>query len=465
MNFHILFAFGLYFSVLISIALFFYKRSNSASNYIGANKSLNYWVTAIAAQSSDMSSWLFMGLPGILYMSGLIEIWEVLGLIVFNYLNWRFVAQKLRTETEKENSQTFSDFFEKKFGGNLGTIRMVTAIISIVFFVCYIAAGLCAVGKLFESVFGLSYHIGMLTGLAITVSYLLIGGLVAVAWCDLFQGLFLLMMIGIVPIIAYFKIGGWQIIQNAAILRNVPLTLFPKSKSIFDIFCLFAGFGLGYFGQLHILVNFIGIKDAKKIKFARYVGVTWQILALTAAVLVGLIGIAYFPQGLANPELVFVAMVNKLFSPFSAGFILCAIFAATVAVLDSQILVIASTFTQDLYKHFFNKKASNKNLVWTFRFATILLPLISFAIASGDRSTIYSMVKYAWSGLGSSFGPLMIMSLYGKNINVHGALSGILSGAIVSGFWPLLQTNVPSIIPGFFVSLASIFIISGITKK
>ncbi|MBT3455492.1 sodium/proline symporter [bacterium] len=463
---YIFLAFGFYFFVLIGIALFFYKRVTCAQSYASGNKSLNYWVTAIAAQSSDMSSWLFMALPGIFYTTGLVQCWEVFGIIIFNYLNWKFVAPKLRTQTEKTNSITLSDFFEKKLGDNRGAIHLITALVAMVFFTCYISAGLFAMGRLFESLFGISYHIGMLIGITLTVSYILIGGFIAMAWSDFFQGVFLLFMLGIVPIIAFFNTGGCGAIESAAILRNVPLTLLPESTSLFDIFILVCGFGLGYFGQSHILINFMGIKNPKEMKFARRVGVTWQILALTASSATGIIAIAYFAKGISNPELIFSTMANQLFNPFIAGLVLCGVFAATITTIDTQILVVATTFTHDLYEQLFTtKKTSKRHLLWVSRIATIVFPMISFWVAYSNKATIYGVVKYAWSGLGSSFGPLVLTSLYCKKINLYGGVAGIIVGGVVSGLWPLLHSNMPSVIPGFMLSLSSILLVSGITKK
>ena len=464
MNMYIASSFIVYFTILLGIALIGYKRVKNADDYISGNKSLNYWITAIAAQSSDMSSWVFMGLPGAIYVNGLFEGWTIIGLLFFTYLNWKFIAPKIRIASEATNSITLSDYFSKRFNDHSGSLRLLTVIISIIFFTFYISSGLVGMGYFFETVFAIPYNIGMLIGLTITVSYIVIGGLIAIAWCDLFQGIFLLIMISAVPFVALSRIGGWHAIQQAALLRHVPLTLFPASKNFLDAIFLSCGWGLGYFGQAHILINFMGINDVKKMKYARYVGILWQLCILLAALFIGIIGIAYFANGISDPELVFIVMVQNLLAPFTSGLVLCAILAAIITTLDTQILVLASTFTHDFYKQFIKGKSSFSMLTIS-RMATILFPLMAFFIALYNKATIYDLVKYAWSGLGSSFGPLVLTSLYLPTTTRQGAFAGIITGALVSGLWPFLNSSIPSLIPGFFGSLAMIYLVSGITKK
>ena len=462
MTFHILVAFTLYFAVLLGIALIFYKKAQSASGYSGGHQSMNYWVTAIAAQSSDMSSWLFMALPGIFYLRGMFEIWTIVGLVLFSYLNWQFIAPKLRTINGKEKSLTLGGFFEKRFGDKSGTIRIITSFVSLFFFVLYLASGFVAMGRIFEPCFGISYHSGMVLGLIVTVSYILIGGLLAVAWCDLFQGLFMLLMIGIVPIAAYNYIDSWTVIENIAAFKNISLSVFPKSKSLLDILFLVGSYGIGYFGQPHILVNFMGTQDVKKLKYSRWIGTTWQVLTLSSGACIGLLGIAIFKTGLANPELIFISMVNKLFTPFSASIIMCAVFAAIVTTLDTQILVTASTFTHDFYAQLSRKKPSDKKLLFVTKLATVIFSLIGLGAAYNNNATIYDIVMYSWAGLGSSFGPLVIAALYSKKTNVSGAIAGIISGALIAGLWPLLNSPIPQLIPGFLGSSLCIYIFSKI---
>ncbi len=277
-----------------------------------------------------MSSWLFLAFPAALFLRGLPEIWTAIGLVVGMWCNWQFIAPKLRTVTEQYGSLTLSSFFEHRFDDRSGTLRTVSALFALLFFTFYIASSLVGLGRLFESAFGLTYHTGIIIGLASAIIYTLLGGFIAVAWCDMFQGLFLLIMIIIVPVYATYILGGVSTVIDAAHAHNIPLTLFPSLTGTLNSLLLAASWGLGYFGQPHILTNFMGIDDVRNIIYAKRVGITWQIIVLSASASIGLVGIAYFAQGLPNTELLFVIMTKELFYPLLAGFILCGILAATL---------------------------------------------------------------------------------------------------------------------------------------
>lgn len=453
-------AFGLYGLVLAAISYFFYQKSTDASDFMLGNRSLNYWATAIAAHSSDMSIWLFMGFPGTIYAKGLSITWLAVGLILGMFLAWTYVATALRTATAHYDALTLSDYLEKRFNDTSGALRMGSALLCLLFFSVYISAGLVGMGIMFESVFEIDYHIGILLALITTVSYTFVGGFIGVAWCDLFQGLFLVTMIMMVPILALYRVGDLSLISHAAILKGIPLTFMPKTATqLWGSLILATSWGLGYFGQPHILVNFMGIKNVKDISKARNVGMAWQLLTLGAAVAIGLIGIAYFLEPLPNQELVFVLMVQQLFSPFFAGLVLCAIIAAGLTTIDTQILVAASTFANDFYKKYVNPQATNKQLVLVTKAGIIAMPVISFIIACTSRS-VYGLVEYAWCGLGSSFGPALLASLYSKKVTTRGAIVGMIVGGATAALWPLVGSSLPSMIPGFFSNLAILLIMS-----
>ncbi len=459
-----------YFAVLLMVGFVSYRKHISATDFIIGNRSLNYWLTAIAAHASDMSSWLFMGYPAVVFTKGLFSAWTAVGLLIFMYLNWQLIAPKIRIATEQYNSLTFSSFFESRLADTSGMIRVFTAIISLVFYTIYISAGLVGLGLLLETLFGINYYWGILIGIVIVVPYVFTGGYVTLAWIDFFQGFFLLGVIIFVPFYMLRSVGGWAGISEAVTAKKLTMSLFPNysADTILEIIGMTAGWGLGYFGQPHIVTKFMGIRNVHEIVKSKRIGMSWMLLSLCAATFVGLVGIAYFSQGLHDPELVFIDMVKTTFSPFVVGFILCAVLAATINAMSSQVLVLSSSITEDFYKRIFRKTASSQELLIVARVGVIIVSLIAFVIAYGKISTIYSLVLYAWSGLGSAFGPLLLLSLYWKRITKYGAWAGILSGAIIAGVWPyfneILSLNIASMLPGFLISFTLIVVISLLTQ-
>jgi sodium/proline symporter len=456
-------------AVLLVIGFLSYRRHISATDFIIGNRSMNYWLTALAAHASDMSSWLFMGYPAVVFTGGLFSAWSAIGLLIFMYLNWQLIAPKIRIATEQYNSLTFSSFFESRLSDTSGTIRVFTAIMSLIFYTIYISAGLVGLGLLLETLFNINYYWGILIGIVIVVPYVFTGGYVTLAWIDLFQGFFLLGVIIFVPFFLLNKVNGWEGVQHAVQLKDLKMALFPNfsASTFFEIIAMTAGWGLGYFGQPHIVTKFMGIRNVHEISKSKMIGMSWMLLSLSAATFVGLVGIAYFPNGLKDTSLVFVEMVRDSFPAFVVGFMLCAVLAATINAMSSQVLVLSSSITEDFYKRIFRKTASSSELLIVARIGVIIVSAIAFIIAYGKISTIYSLVLYAWSGLGSSFGPLLLLSLYWKGVNKYGAWIGILSGGIIAGVWPyfnkLFSINVPSMLPGFISSFVLILIVSCLT--
>lgn len=460
----------IYFCIVFAIGFLSHKKNFTASDFIIGGRSLNFWLTALAAHASDMSNWLFMGYPASIFLGGVFNSWTAIGLIFCMLLNWKLVATKIRTETEKYNSVTFSSFFESRLADTSGLIRVFTAIICFVFYAVYISAGLMGIGLLFENLFHLTYFSGILIGISIIVTYVLIGGYRTLAWIDLFQGLFLMCVITIVPFIILHQLGGWGNLTSIMAEKNLSLSLIPPQTSGWiGVVSLAAGWGLGYFGQPHIITKFMGIRNPSHIPKSMWVGMSWMSISLTAATLVGLVGILNFPHGIKDAEQIFIKMVESSFSPFLIGFLLCAVVAATINATSSQVLVLSSTVTEDFYKKLLRKDASSKELLFVSRLAVILVAILAFCIAYGKDNTIYSIVLYAWSGLGASFGPLLLFCLYSKNINKYGAWAGIMVGALTSAFWPLFDKELPfsisSLIPGFALSSLSILIFSYLTKN
>lgn len=465
--------FAAYFCVLLAIGLISHHKQTSSADFIVGNRSLNFWVTALSAHASDMSSWLFMAFPAAIFLGGLSQAWIAIGLLMGMLLNWQFVAKKLRTSTEKYDSYTLSTFFGKRFNDTSGSLRILTALVALFFLTCYISAGLIAMGGIFESMFGINFYVGLTIASVVILIYTFVGGFITVAWTDLFQALFLLCMIILVPVVAFSKLdNGYHSILAAAEARKISLSFIPDLSfdSLLMIVFLVFSWGLGYFGQPHIVTKFMGINDAKNIKKSKYVGMTWQVATLSAAAAVGLVAIAYFDQGLANPERVFIEMVKSLFHPIAAGFILCGLMAASLSTIDSQILVCGSVFSEDIYKHIFKKHASPRELLAISRLGVVLISGLSLYFALSKNSTIQEAVLYAWSGLGCAFGPLMLMSLYSKTANKYGAIAGVLVGGIIAGTWEWMNGYftdllIPAMIPGFFLSWISIYVVSRMTKE
>jgi sodium/proline symporter len=451
-----------YFAILLAIGFFSYRRHISAADFIIGGRSMNYWLTALAAHASDMSSWLFMGYPAVIFTGGMFHAWSAVGLLIFMYLNWQLIAPKIRIATEQYNSMTFSSFFESRLADTSGTIRVFTAIMSLLFYTIYISAGLVGLGLLLETLFNLNYYWGILIGIFIVVPYVFTGGYVTLAWIDLFQGFFLMGAIIFVPLFLLKKVGGWSGIAHEIEVKKLTMSFFPNfsTKTILEIIGMTAGWGLGYFGQPHIVTKFMGIRNVHEISKSKYIGMSWMLLSLGAATAVGLVGIAYFSGSILNPELVFIEMVKNSFAPFFVGLILCAVLAATINAMSSQVLVLSSTITEDFYKRIFRKNASSKELLIVARVGVVLVSIIAFVISFGKFYSINALVLYAWSGLGSSFGPLLLLSLYWKETNRYGAWAGILSGGIIAAVWPCFFSKIPAMLPAFISSFFLIIVVS-----
>jgi sodium/proline symporter len=466
-NIIFIFSFFAYVSVLIFIGYIFSKRQKSSCDFMLGSRSVNYWVTAIATHATDMSAWLFMGFPGIIYAGGMIGCWSAIGLLICMFLSWHFVAGKLRRATEFYQSPTLSSYLEKRFNDKSGSLRIASALISLFFFTLYISAGIVALGRALQATFGFSYHAGITLGTLTVAAYTVLGGFIAIAWNDFLQGMFVFFIISIFPLYALSYVGGFSGIALAAQAKNISLSLLPdySLKTLASVLVPALGWGLGYFGQPHILVNFMGIDNPDEIRKAKYIGISWQIITLSAATLIGLIGIAFFKTPLANNELVFITMVKALFSPLIAGIVLCAILAAAISTMDSQILVSASMLTQDIYKKMFHKSASQKQLLTISRLASICVVFFSLFLAFDNSESIFSLIRYAWCGLGSTFGPVLLLSLYSKKITRQGALSGVIVGGLVAGSWKYLglPPQEYAIIPGFALSLLAIVLVSYFT--
>lgn len=454
----------IYFTFLLTLGLFFYWRAHAQTAFATTNRTLNYWVTALSAQSSDMSAWLFLGFTSRIYTSGLADqVWTAIALAGFMWLNWRFVAPRLRVMSEKYDSATLWTYFERRFNDVRGVIRPVSALMVLVFMTMYVSAGFLGIGRILE-VLGYSYATGVTVGIVLALAYTLIGGFLTVAWCNLFQAIFLLAMMILVPLRAFWVIGGGSAIVSAAQMQNISLSVFGSLSDMPHTILVALGWGLGYFGIPQILVNFMNIKDPNEINKARRIGVSWQILILGAAIAIGLTGIALMGR-IATPEHLLPLMISQLFGPIMSALVYSAMLAAILSTLNVQLIVSATTFAQDIYKTLLNKTADTKRLALVTRSALICIALVGVVMALTSRQAIYGLVLYAWTGLGCTFGPIVLLSLHSERVNRFGALAGILIGGISAGLLSYFMPSETAMVPVFLLSGLCALVVSYLTRN
>lgn len=460
---------AIYLAGMLLIGWFAYKRTSGLSDYVLGGRSLGPAVTALSAGAADMSGWLLMGLPGAMYVQGLSAGWIAVGLTIGAYANWLYVAPRLRTYTEEAgDSMTIPSYLENRFGDGTRIVRLVSALVIIIFFTFYISSGMVSGGVLFQSSFGLDYHTGLWIVAGVTIAYTLFGGFLAVSWTDFVQGLIMFLALVMVPIVTLSHSGGFG--GAFSEIRSIdPAMLDPlKGASALGIISLLA-WGLGYFGQPHIIVRFMAISSVKEIKSARRIGMGWMIFSVCGAMLTGLIGAAYFSReglNLADPETVFIQLSHILFHPLITGFLLAALLAAVMSTISSQLLVTASSLTEDLYRILLRRGASDRELSFVSRAAVLIVAVVALALSYTKNDTILTLVAYAWAGFGASFGPVILLSLYWKKMNRWGALAGMAVGAITVIVWsnvPALKETLYEIVPGFAANLIAIFLVSKLT--
>ncbi len=471
MNIPLLISIMIYMAGMLYIGYFAYKRTTNLSDYMLGGRSLGPAVTALSAGASDMSGWLMMGLPGAMFSQGLSASWIVIGLTIGAYANWLYVAPRLRSYTEvANNSITIPSFLENRFSDGSKMLRLISGIVIMVFFTFYVSAGMVSGGVLFENTFNMDYHTGLWIIAAVVVSYTLFGGFLAVSLTDFVQGLIMVIALILVPAVTIMNTQGIGPAFDE--IRSIDPTLFNifKGTTFLGAVSLLA-WGLGYFGQPHILVRFMAISSVKEIKKARRIGMGWMIFSVVGAMFTGFVGIAFFSkQGivLADPETVFIELGKILFHPFITGFLVAAILAAIMSTISSQLLVTASSLTEDMYKTFFRRSASDKEYVFIGRLSVLLVAIISLLIAFNKNDTILSLVGYAWAGFGASFGPVILLSLFWKRMTKWGALAGMIVGASTVIIWtrfPFLKDALYEMVPGFIASLIAIVLISLLTPK
>ena len=459
------------------------------NDYFLEGRGLNSWVVAMSAQASDMSGWLLMGLPGAAYLAGLCNYWIAIGLTAGTALNWIFVAKRLRKFTYVAgDSITIPQYFQNRFKSTNPTVRIVCAAFIFIFFLVYTCSAFVTGGKLFQVVFNTGANYGkasIIISAVIIVTYTFFGGFNAVAWTDLIQGLLMICAIVIIPIAIIVKspdlsfgalkdiliLSGDTKVDPNIITQNNGFMSMLSGQTASGIISSLA-WGLGYFGMPHILVRFMAIKNSKMIKKSATIALTWVVISLFAAVLIGILGRYYLGNELItvqngaivnNSEMIFIELIKKLFPPVLIGVFLSAVLASIMSTADSQLLVTASAVANDFYSIILNKKASDKKLMWVSRIAVMIVSIIACILALMNNSSIMSIVSNAWAGFGAAFGPAIIFSLYWKRVTLKGTVAGIVAGGSTVIIWTYLlkwDGHLFSLVPGFAISCILTVIIS-----
>ncbi len=490
-------AFVVYLLLMIVIGFWSMKKTKNAEDYFLGGRGLNGWVAALSAQASDMSGWLLMGLPGSIYAMGTGQAWIAIGLFAGTVCNWLLISKRLRRYTiVANNSMTLPEFFENRFRDKKKILLTISSVIIVIFFLVYTASALASGGKLFNTVFGIDYHIALTIGVVVILAYTFMGGFLAVCTTDFVQGMLMLVGLMLVPIIAYAFISG-----DFGALVTQSNTAAGYDGSYGDYMSLFSNngkpyrfidilsnvaWGLGYCGMPHVLVRFMAVKNEKELKKSSVIAIAWCFISLFMACAIGVIGRAYlYPQVLGaegtdtTAESVFIEMIDKVFTsdialPFIGGIFLCGILAAIMSTADSQLLVCSSSVSKDIYKNMFKPDADDKRLLAVSRITVVLVAVVAYVIAWDKNSSIMNLVADAWAGLGAAFGPVVVCALFWKRVNLPGAVAGIVSGGLLVILWdyiPLIQgqtlgdyTGIYSLLVGFFFSLLLIIVVSLSTK-
>ncbi|MDA3080695.1 sodium/proline symporter PutP [Campylobacter sp. CS_NA1] len=460
-------AIAMYFLFLIFVGRYYYNKNANMSEYLLDNRRLNPLVTALSAGASDMSGWMLLGLPGALYATGICSIWIAIGLSIGAWCNYKFLAKRLRIYTEvASDSITIPDFLENRFKDKTKALRIISGLLIMIFFTLYVSSGIIAGGKTFESFFGLSFTTGAIATICIVVFYTFFGGFKAVCITDAFQGTLMFLVLVLIPISAYLALdipAGSSFVAEMSKFSDHHFDLF-YNQSFLGILGLMA-WGLGYFGQPHIIVRFMAIRSSKELDQARRIGISWMVLGLVGAVASGMIGYLYFNQKgipLSDPEKVFLELGKIFFHPFVVGVIISAVLAAIMSTISSQLLVSASSVTKDFIFAFYKKEVSPSTQALSSRLAVVVVAIVASFLAFMSNDTILNVVGNAWAGFGASFGAVLLFSLYSKNMSALSALIGMLVGGITVIVWILsgLSSVVYELLPGFVFSAVAILLVN-----
>lgn len=467
-------ALAIYFVAMIAIGLWANSKNNSLDDYVLGGRQLSPTVAALSAGASDMSGWLLMGLPGAVYLSGLSQAWLAVGLTIGAWCNWKFVAPRLRSYTEVAgDAVTVPVFLSNRLHDTKRVLRIVSGVVILVFFTFYVSSGMVSGGLFFKSSFGQEYHTGMLLLAGITVFYTLFGGFMGASYTDMVQGLLMLAALIAVPVVTIIDLGGiGPVVESISQVRPEALSIFAGTTFAGIISSL--AWGLGYFGQPHIIVRFMAMRTPADAKSGRRIGISWMVLTVFGALSGAFMGIAYFARhpeaSLTNPETaesVFLDLSQILFHPLVAGLILAAVLAAIMSTLSSQLIVCSSALVEDLYGIFSSKKLSASKSLWLGRAGVAIVALVAGALAWNPNSSILQLVAFAWAGFGSAFGPTVLLSLYWRKLTTQGALASMITGAVVAFAWGQspMKSVLYEMVPGFASALLVAIIVSLVTYK
>ena len=520
MDIEALISLALYFVLMMAIGLYAYRKStDDVSGYMLGGRQLNPAVASLSAGASDMSGWMLMGLPGAIFATGMSEAWIAIGLMIGAYFNYRLVAPRLRVYTEiADDAITIPDFFEKRFADHSRTLRVISAVVIIIFFTLYTSAGVVSGGKLFEASFGLDYRLGLFLTAGVVVAYTLFGGFLAVSLTDFVQGCIMFVALILVPVVTIMQLGGFGPTVDALSTLSVDvggweksyLSMIPQESLGLAAIGIIStmSWGLGYFGQPHIIVRFMAVRSLKDVAVMRRIGMSWMLITVLGAVLTGAAGLAYvksqnidvadgvpiarvieaptdattfseldnidttgaFSDGdvvLGDQETIFILLSQVIFHPYIAGFLLAAILAAIMSTISSQLLVSSSSLTEDFYKIFLRRGASQKELVLVGRLSVLAVSLVAIALAFDPDSNILNLVSNAWAGFGAAFGPVVLISLFWRGMTKQGAIAGMVTGAVTVLAWIYvfnLSGVMYEIVPGFIAATIAIIVVSMVSK-
>lgn len=465
----LLVSFVAYLLLILVIGGNAYIRTHDIDDYILGGRKLGAVVTALSVGASDMSGWLLLGLPGAVYLAGIGEAWIGVGLVCGAYASWRLVSRRLRIYSQHaRNSLTLPDYLENRFADSSRLLRILAALVILLFFTFYTASGLVGGAILFENSFGLDYGIALAIGAIVIVGYTFVGGFLAVSWTDALQATLMLLALLITPILVVEEAGGLAALLDQARSVNPDSTSLFSGASLLGVVSLLA-WGLGYFGQPHILARFMAIESAAKLAVARRVAMSWMLVVLVGSVMTGLAGMVYFnQQQLENPETVFIALSQSLFNPWIAGVISAAILSAIMSTIDSQLLVSSSVISEDFYRVFVRPDASERELLAVSRSAVVAIALVAVFIASDRNSRVLDLVGYAWAGFGAAFGPVIVFSLFWNQMTARAAIAGMATGASTVVFWANRHGGVFDLyemVPGFLLSSVIIVILTRLAPQ
>ncbi|MDE5863968.1 MAG: sodium/proline symporter PutP [Lachnospiraceae bacterium] len=489
----VLLAFAAYMIVMVVIGAVYAGKTKSSEDFFLGGRNLNGWVAALSAQASDMSGWLLMGLPGSIYAFGTGQAWIAVGLFIGTVCNWLFIASRLRRYTIRaNNSLTLPAYLENRFHDKKRILLVASSVVIVIFFLVYTASALTAGGKLFASVFGVDYRVALTIGAVVILIYTFLGGFMAVCTTDFIQGTLMLVGVLVVPIVAYAFVGPDNLVSvlntsgvagGASSYLNVMHDSGAPVSAVYIISQL--AWGFGYCGMPHILVRFMAVANEKELKKSKIIAIIWVAISLSFAVIIGIVGRAYlYPTILGDTtdisaENVFIETIKKIFMSdlnlaFVGGLLLCGILAAIMSTADSQLLVTASAVAEDLFKGIFKKDAEDKTVLNVSRITVVVVAVLAYIIALNPDSSVMGLVSNAWAGFGSAFGPIVLLSLYWKRVNLPGAIAGIVSGAATVIIWDYIPiiggqtlgavTGLYSLALGFLISLLLIVIVSLATK-